>query len=71
MLGSAVGLLPGITGISIFTDQLAATIQKPDLPAFTALVAVAAVLIVITWACWRWVNRRRETMNASPVTQSD
>jgi uncharacterized membrane protein YdjX (TVP38/TMEM64 family) len=71
MLGSAAGLLPGITGISVFTDQLAATIQKPDLPAFAALVAVAAIIIVIAWTCWRWMNRRRETTNASPVTQSD
>jgi uncharacterized membrane protein YdjX (TVP38/TMEM64 family) len=71
MLGSTIGLLPGITGISVFTDQLAATIQKPDLPAFTALVAVAAIIIVIAWTCWRWANRRRDTMNASPVTQSD
>ena len=71
MLGSVAGLLPGITGISVFTDQLAATIQKPDLPAFAALVAIAAIIIVIAWTCWRWVNRRRETMNASPVTQSD
>jgi phosphatidylserine/phosphatidylglycerophosphate/cardiolipin synthase-like enzyme/uncharacterized membrane protein YdjX (TVP38/TMEM64 family) len=71
MLGSSVGLLPGITSISVFTDQLAATIQKPDLPAFAALVAVAAIIIVIAWTCWRWASRRRETMNPSPVTQSD
>ena len=71
MLGSAVGLLPGITGISIFTDQLAATIQKPDLPAFAALVAVVAIIIVIAWTCWRWAERRREATPDSPNTQSD
>ena len=71
MLGSLVGMLPGMIAISIFTDQLAATIQKPDLPAFAALAAVVAIIIVIAWTCWRWANRRRERMHTSPVTQSD
>jgi uncharacterized membrane protein YdjX (TVP38/TMEM64 family) len=59
VLGSAIGLLPGIIGMSIFTDRLAAAIEKPNLPAFTALVAVVAILIVSGWAIWRWEDRRR------------
>jgi len=39
VIGSAIGLLPGIVGISLFTDRLAATIQKPDLPAFAIFSA--------------------------------
>jgi uncharacterized membrane protein YdjX (TVP38/TMEM64 family) len=71
MLGSAVGMLPGMIAISVFTDQLAATLQKPDLPAFAVLVAVVAIIIVTGWTCWRWAERRRQNILASLSTQTD
>ena len=61
VIGSAIGMLPGIVGISLFTDRLAATIQKPDLPAFALLAAVVAVIIASGWAFWRWEERRRDS----------
>lgn len=61
VIGSAIGLLPGIVGISLFMDQLAATIQKPDVPAFAVLAAIAATIIVSGWSFWRWEERRRNT----------
>jgi phosphatidylserine/phosphatidylglycerophosphate/cardiolipin synthase-like enzyme/uncharacterized membrane protein YdjX (TVP38/TMEM64 family) len=59
VLGSAIGMLPGMTGISLFTDWLAATLQKPDLPAFAILVAVIAVIIVGGWKLWQWGEKHR------------
>ncbi|SOD41788.1 Phosphatidylserine/phosphatidylglycerophosphate/cardiolipin synthase [Nitrosovibrio sp. Nv4] len=59
VIGSAIGMLPGIVGISLFTDRLAATIQEPDLPAFAILVAVVGVIIVAGWTFWRWEERHR------------
>ena len=59
MIGSAIGLLPGITGMSIFTDRLAAAIEQPTLLAFAVLAAVVGILIVSGWALWRWDERRR------------
>lgn len=59
VIGSAVGMLPGIIGVSLFTDRLAATIQEPDLPAFAILVAVVGVIIVSGWTFWRWEERHR------------
>lgn len=61
VIGSAIGMLPGMVGISLFTDRLAATIQKPDLPAFALLAAVVAVIIASGWAFWRWEGRRRNS----------
>jgi phospholipase D1/2 len=61
VFGSAIGILPGMAGISLFTDRLAATIQKPDLPAFAVLVVVVAVIIVSGWTFWRWEERHRNT----------
>lgn len=60
VVGTAVGMLPGIVGISLFTDRLAATIQEPDLPAFAILVAVVGVIIVTGWTFWRWEERHRD-----------
>jgi uncharacterized membrane protein YdjX (TVP38/TMEM64 family) len=61
MIGSAIGLLPGITGMSIFTDRLAAAIEKPTVLAFAVLAAVVSLLIVSGWALWRWDERRKFT----------
>lgn len=59
VIGSAIGLLPGLIAISLFTDRLAATIQKPDMPAFAILAAVVAAIIATGWTLWRWEERRR------------
>jgi phosphatidylserine/phosphatidylglycerophosphate/cardiolipin synthase-like enzyme/uncharacterized membrane protein YdjX (TVP38/TMEM64 family) len=59
VIGSAIGLLPGIVGISLFADRLAATIQKPDIPTFAMLAAVVAALIAGGFAFWRWEQRQR------------
>ncbi len=59
VIGSAIGLLPGMAGISLFIDRLAATMQKPDLPAFAVLATVVAAIIVSRWTFWRWEERQR------------
>jgi phosphatidylserine/phosphatidylglycerophosphate/cardiolipin synthase-like enzyme/uncharacterized membrane protein YdjX (TVP38/TMEM64 family) len=59
VIGSAIGLLPGIVGISLFADRLAATIQKPDIPTFAMLAAVVAALIAGGFAFWHWEQRQR------------
>ncbi|MBA4141958.1 MAG: VTT domain-containing protein [Nitrosospira sp.] len=56
-LGTAIGMLPGIMAISLFTDTLAATMQKPDLPAFALLAVIVAAVIVAGWAVWRWEKK--------------
>ena len=62
MLGSAIGLLPGLIIISVFTDQLAATIRKPDLPAFAILAAVLATLVAGGWAFWQRGEKKRDAV---------
>ncbi|HJT50576.1 MAG TPA: VTT domain-containing protein [Nitrosospira sp.] len=73
MLGSLIGMLPGIAGISLFTDQLAATIEEPDLPAFAVLAIILGIIIAIVWRLWRWAERHQETSQrkASFETPSD
>jgi phospholipase D1/2 len=66
IVGTAVGLLPAMVGISLFTDQLAATIHKPDLPAFAVLAMIVAALIVGGWSFLRWEEHRRNSRAESP-----
>lgn len=68
MLGSAIGLMPGLIAISVFTDQLAATIRKPDLPAFAILAAVLAAIVAGGWTFWHWEEKKRD---AALRTRSD
>ncbi|HRX71229.1 MAG: VTT domain-containing protein [Candidatus Competibacteraceae bacterium] len=60
-MGSLLGLIPGTLAIAVFTDQVAATIRQPDLPAFAVLAGVAGGLVVGLWALRRWIRRRGKT----------
>ena len=66
MLGSIIGLLPGLIVISVFTDQLAATLRKSDLPTFALLAAVLASLIVGAWRFWQWKEKKRDSALRTP-----
>lgn len=66
MLGSAIGLLPALFVIAVFTNQLAATIRKPDLPAFAILVAILASLVAGAWGLWQWEEKKRHSTLRTP-----
>ncbi len=58
ILGTIIGLTPGLLAISIFSDQVMATIRKPEPGAVAILVAVAAALAFSGWLLSRWAKRR-------------
>jgi len=58
-IGSLLGLIPGTLMIALFTDRVAATLHRPDLPAFAVLAALAGGFVVGLWALRRWIGRRR------------
>ncbi len=58
IIGSLIGLSPGLLAISIFSDQVIETIRKPDLGAFAVLAAVAGALAVGGWMLYRWAQKR-------------
>jgi len=47
LLGTVIGLLPGVIAASIFVDRVAAAIRDPGAGTFALLAAVGAALIVI------------------------
>jgi uncharacterized membrane protein YdjX (TVP38/TMEM64 family) len=68
LLGSAIGLAPGLLAITVFSHQVAATIRRPELGAFALLAGVTGALAAGGWVLYRWVSRREA--NEPPATQS-
>ena len=58
VIGTVLGLLPGIIAINFFVDRVGATFQNPGIGSALALVAV--VLLIALGAIWlrRWATKR-------------
>ena len=62
LVGTAIGMLPGVTGAAIFADQLMRTMRSPDPTNVLLLVA----LVVVLFVAGRWIERRVTGRPASP-----
>ncbi len=60
LLGTLIGLLPGVTVASIFVDRVAAAIREPGTGAFVLVAAAAAALIALVWTITRKLRARAE-----------
>ncbi len=60
VLGTLLGMGPGITAIALFTDRVAATIREPELPEFAVLAAVTGGIVALAWTARKWLARRRK-----------
>jgi len=54
LIGTAVGMLPGILAITIFADRLLQSIQNPDWINILIAVVLAAGLVLGSW----WIKKR-------------
>jgi uncharacterized membrane protein YdjX (TVP38/TMEM64 family) len=54
LIGTAIGMLPGILAITIFADRLLHTIQNPDWINALIAAALATALILGSW----WIKKR-------------
>jgi uncharacterized membrane protein YdjX (TVP38/TMEM64 family) len=71
LLGSAIGLAPGLLGITVFSHQVAATIRSPEPGTFALLVGIAGVLAAGGWMLYRWANKREDDdPSATQATRS-
>jgi len=62
LLGTLLGLLPGIVGLTLFGNRLAAAVRHPDATSIVLVVAVATVAIVAArWLRHRAARRAAET----------
>jgi uncharacterized membrane protein YdjX (TVP38/TMEM64 family) len=68
LLGTVIGLVPGVTVASVFVDRVAAAILEPGFGTFALLAAVGTALIALVWAIGRKLRHRAEARRvAAPV----
>jgi len=68
LLGTLIGLLPGVTAASIFVDRVAAAIREPGAGTFLLVAAAGVALIGLVWAITRKLRARAEARRV-PVPQ--
>ena len=70
VIGTFVGMLPGVTAIALLADRIADSLRRPDLVHFIAL-GVALMLVAGGFiALRRWIKRKR-TERSSQKSQSE
>ena len=58
LLGTLIGMSPGIVLMSLFGDRLGAWLRDPDLGNLAVVLGVAALALALAWALRRWSRRR-------------
>jgi phosphatidylserine/phosphatidylglycerophosphate/cardiolipin synthase-like enzyme/membrane protein DedA with SNARE-associated domain len=59
LLGTLVGMLPGILGITVFADSLVRTVKEPDPMQIGLFVAVAVGVLSIMLGLKKWLNKKQ------------
>jgi uncharacterized membrane protein YdjX (TVP38/TMEM64 family)/phosphatidylserine/phosphatidylglycerophosphate/cardiolipin synthase-like enzyme len=68
LLGTVIGLVPGVTVASIFVDRVAAAIREPSAGTFALLAAVGAALIALVFMLKRKLGARADARrDATPA----
>jgi phospholipase D1/2 len=58
MLGSLIGMSPGILLMTLFGDRLGAWLRQPNVANLAVVVGIAALAVALAWALKRWSGRR-------------
>lgn len=59
VIGTILGIIPGITAIALLTDRIKATLQSPDLFTIMLLIVVATVIVATSIMASRLLMRRQ------------
>jgi len=58
MLGTLIGMLPGIVAITLFSDRVLAAVRQPSPLTLTTLAVVIAAIAAGVWGVRTWLSRR-------------
>jgi phosphatidylserine/phosphatidylglycerophosphate/cardiolipin synthase-like enzyme/uncharacterized membrane protein YdjX (TVP38/TMEM64 family) len=61
MLGSLIGMSPGIVLMTLFGDRLGAWLRHPDPGNLAVVVGIAALAVILAWLLKRWSRRRAQS----------
>ncbi len=56
LVGSLIGLAPGLGAITLFSNSLWSALKSPSLANVAIAIAVAAILLVLAWLAKRWLR---------------
>lgn len=59
VVGTVVGMAPGLAAMTLFADRLAAAIREPDASNFAIAVALGGVVLALAWGLQRWLDTDR------------
>jgi uncharacterized membrane protein YdjX (TVP38/TMEM64 family) len=63
LLGTALGMLPGIVAITVFTDRVVAAVKNPDWTNIAAAAGIALILATGVWLAQKRLRSRRWKKN--------
>jgi uncharacterized membrane protein YdjX (TVP38/TMEM64 family) len=58
LLGSILGMAPGLLAATVFAGELRAALEDPSTLSWWVIAAVAVVFVAFVWAVQRWFARR-------------
>jgi uncharacterized membrane protein YdjX (TVP38/TMEM64 family) len=64
-LGTLLGMLPGTLALTVFSEQLVAAIDAPEIVRISSLLVLAIVIAAGTWWLGRWLLRRQQAATVS------
>jgi uncharacterized membrane protein YdjX (TVP38/TMEM64 family) len=70
LLGTLIGLLPGVLGIVVFVDRLVESVRHPGVMTFALLAIVAGLLGGSAVLLQRRLARRRRLQDADDGTRA-
>jgi phospholipase D1/2 len=57
LIGTLIGELPGLLGISIFVDQIGEAVRHPGPGSFVALIVAALLIVLGVFGLRRWLGK--------------
>lgn len=61
LLGTAIGMTPGMLAMMLFVDQISAALRHPTPLTFALLALTIALIVVGVWLMQRWLRRVDES----------
>ena len=67
LIGTVIGLAPGVVTTSVFVDRAVAAIREPGTHTFLWLVAIVALVVALVWALRRLLRARGRAIAELPA----
>lgn len=70
LLGTALGMAPGIAVIALFIDRVQAVLDAPEPMSFLVLIASVAAALLAAFGLYRWLSKRAASVTAKTADES-